>query len=238
MKNKALVILSGGLDSTTLLYWALKNYKEVIAISFDFGQSYIQPENNERIMFQNNIVELSCAKKTCQKLNIKHYIVNMSFLNETLKQMQENEKRFNGEIINHQPKTCMPFRNMILLSSSLGIGELEMVDDILTGYQTQDQHGYWDTSEKFVNAINNVASLNPAKKINVLAPFAKMNKDEEIKIGLELGVDYKDTWTCYNPIKEGDEFLCCGSCPACKDRLLNFEKLGLKDPLKYVKGKN
>ena len=239
MNKKALVVLSGGLDSTTLLHWAKANFGRVIAISYDFKQKYIENDDPKKIMFQNNIVELQCAENICKKLHVKHYVIDVSFLNKTLKAMQENEKRFNGTIVKHQPKTCMPFRNMILLSASLGVAELEDIDYILTGYQTQDKHGYWDTTKAFVNNINKVAKLNPTKEIKVLAPFAKLNKDEEILLGEYLHVNYSDTWTCYNPIKQDGKFVSCGNCPACKDRLLNFEKLGLKDPIAYynIKGK-
>ena len=241
--KKALVVFSGGLDSTILLHWAKQNFKEVEAISFDFKQNFQVNYDANKIMFQNNVVELLYARDTARKLNIKHHIIDVQFMDAILHSMQADAKRFNGDIKNHQPKTCMPFRNMMLLSIALSIAELNNADYILTGYQTQDQHGYWDTTEKFVSLINEVSQLNPAAKPKVIAPFVHLNKSDEILIGKELNVDFAKTWTCYNPIltkKALDEnqhingYYCCGKCPSCTDRLLNFEKLGLKDPQSYI----
>lgn len=240
--KKALVVLSGGLDSTILLHWARKNFKEVEAISFDFKQKFKVNDDPNRIMFQNNVVELLYARKTTKKLNIKHHIIEVDFMEKILKSMQDDTTRFNSTIVDHQPKTCMPFRNMILLSLSLSVSELNDIDYILTGYQTQDQHGYWDTTQKFVNLINDISNLNPQRKTQIIAPFVNLNKNDEILIGKELGIDFGLTWTCYNPLLKNkslnedqhiDRYYCCGKCPACLDRLLNFEKLGLKDPQVY-----
>lgn len=235
--KKAVVILSGGLDSTILLHQALKKYKEVIAVSFDFKQKYIKNKDPQNIMFQNNVVELIKAKETCKELKVKHYVIDVSFLNSTLKFMQNDKKRFNSDLIKTQPKTCMPFRNMILLSAALGIAELEQVDYILTGYQTQDKHGYWDTTESFVKAVNKVAKLNPSCNVKILAPYAKLNKSDEIIIGRNLNVNFTKTWSCYNPLKIDKQWVCCNCCPACKDRKFNFEKLNTCDDLPYWNNK-
>lgn len=241
--KKALVVFSGGLDSTILLHWAKQNFKEVEAISFDFKQNFKVNYDANKIMFQNNVVELLYARDTAKNLNIKHHIIEVQFMDAILRSMQNDAARFNGDINNHQPKTCMPFRNMMLLSIALSIAELNNADYILTGYQTQDQHGYWDTTQKFVNLINEVSQLNPTAKPVVIAPFANLNKSDEILIGQQLNVDFAKTWTCYNPIltkKALDEnqhingYYCCGKCPSCQDRLLNFEKLGIKDPQLYI----
>lgn len=240
--KKALVVFSGGLDSTILLHWAQKNFKEIEAISFDFKQKFKINNDPNKIMFQNNIVELLYARDTAKKLNIKHHVIEVDFMEKILQSMRNDSERFNGNIINHQPKTCMPFRNMILLATALSVSELNNVDYILTGYQTQDQHGYWDTSQKFIDLINNISNLNPNNKTQVIAPFVDLNKSDEILIGQELNVDFANTWTCYNPLLKKkalnedqhiDKYYCCGKCPACLDRLLNFEKLGLKDPQIY-----
>ena len=241
--KKALVVFSGGLDSTILLHWAKQNFKEIEAISFDFKQNFQVNYDANKIMFQNNVVELLYARDTAQKLNIKHHVIDVHFMDAILCSMQKDAARFNGDIKNHQPKTCMPFRNMMLLSITLSIAELNGADYILTGYQTQDQHGYWDTTEKFVHLINEVSRLNPTAQPKVIAPFTRLNKSDEILIGKELNVDFAKTWTCYNPIltkKALDEnqhingYYCCGKCPSCTDRLLNFKKLGLTDPQSYI----
>lgn len=238
--KKALVVLSGGLDSTVLLTWAQKVFKEVEAISFDFKQQYIANSVASNIMFQNNIVELECAKALTQKLNIKHTIVDVSYMNEILKEMQIRKQEFNNTMLSetNQPKTNMPFRNLMLLSNSLAVAELSKCDYVLNGFQEQDEHGYWDTSKTFVAKINAIANLNPKCKIEIISPFIKLNKSDEIILGNELGVDFSKTWSCYNPLVNVNEnsaqkYLCCGYCPACKDRQLNFFKLNLKDPLEY-----
>lgn len=233
--KKALVVLSGGLDSSVLLTWAKKYFKDIEAVSFDFHQKYILNTDPKNILFQNNIVELECAKKLTQKLNVKHTIIDVSFMSNILKEMQNRKDEFNANMLNNteQPKTNMPFRNLMLLSMALSVAELAKCDCILTGYQTQDAHGYWDTTLEFVEGINRVAKLNPKCKIVITAPFSSMNKHQEIMLGIKEGVDFANTWSCYNPLWINNEYICCNECPACKDRKMNFEKLNLKDPLKY-----
>ena len=240
--EKVLVVLSGGLDSSILITKALKECKEVVAISYDFKQKMVENTNPKINMFQNNPVEIECAKKLCKKLNIKHVIIDCSFMANILKHMRENTNEFNNNMLTkEQPRTNMPYRNLTMLSIALAIAESEKCNYIFTGYQTQDKHGYWDTTEDFVNGINNISSLNPKQNTMVVAPFSLLNKSDEIKLGLELNVDLSNTWSCYNPIstkrKLKQKYLCCGECPACKDRLLNFEKLNIKDPLIYVNKK-
>lgn len=235
---KKLVILSGGLDSTTVLYYVLKNLcngdtSKVIALSFDFGQKYKPHNDPNKCMFQNNPVELEYAKRTTKKLGVKHIVVDASWMNKILEEMQTNTKKYNYDKNGEQPKTCMPFRNLNLLSAAYAIAELEGCDEIYDGFQKQDEHGYWDTTKTFTKAIEMIASLNPNNKAILTSPFIAWNKSDEIKLGIELGIDYSDTWSCYNPLSENENIYACGECPSCKDRIANFKKLNKKDPLIY-----
>ena len=118
-----------------------------------------------------------------------------------------------------QPATYVPNRNMILLSLAAAFAEAQGAADVFYGAQAQDEYGYWDCSQDFVNRMNDVLSLNRKGRVKIRAPFASMSKAEVVKIGLELGVDYDHTWTCY---RGGDEP--CGTCPSCVERNRAFSE--------------
>lgn len=227
--KKVLVVFSGGLDSTVLLHWAQKEFKEVEAISFDFKQKYTPNTDPQKITFQNNILEIKCAKKTAEKLKIKHTIVDVSFMDNILTEMRYREDN------NHKKHFCMPYRNLILLSIASSIAETTNCDYILTGFQIEDGAGYWDTSQEFLKNLNNVIKMNPNKEIKIISPFLHLNKQKEIMLGLHMGVDFANTWSCYNPLQLNNKYICCNECPACYNRQLSFNNLNLIDPLEYFK---
>ena len=125
-----------------------------------------------------------------------------------------------------QPPTYVPNRNMILLSLAAAYAESNDIQDIFYGAQAQDRYGYWDCTSAFLNQINGVLGLNRVSPIRVHAPFVDMPKSDVVKIGLEMGVDYAHTWTCY---RGGGRP--CGTCPSCTERIAAFEKAGAADPL-------
>lgn len=223
--SKALVILSGGLDSTTALRLAVNEYDEVHAISFDYNQK--------------QSYELECAKKSCELLNVTHKIVNLSFLGDIAKVTSTNIK---GSCIkmptasevtnNKQPVTYVPNRNMILLSISASYAETMGITDIICGFQSQDTYGYFDTTQSFLNKINSVLSENRSHTLQVKAPFIGMSKSDEIEKVYELDGNtdlFKNTLTCYNPQYN----ISCGVCPSCSERLTAFKSLNLVDPILY-----
>lgn len=240
IEYKKLVVLSGGLDSTVLLYWLVKKEKikpeNIIAISFVLNSNENYKPNNDpkTIKYQNNYIELDKAKVTAKKLGVEHLMIDLSYLGSVLKFMQESKKHSIDNKEKQTQPTNMPFRNLIMLANAFSFAQINNVDEIYLGYQKQDLYGYWDTTPHFLNALENVIGLNPDAKIKIKTPFITMSKSDEIKIGQEIGVPFEDTWTCYNPITKKNEIYCCNNCPSCKDRQYNFEKAKVKDPLKYI----
>jgi len=213
--KKALVLLSGGIDSTTLAHY-VKNVlkKELFVISFIYGQRHSK--------------ELEFAKYQANLLNvIEHKIIDISFLKE-LKSSALINKNLNvpnwEQAQKEMPITYVPFRNLIFLSIALSYAEDNEIDEVYYAAQRQDYIGYWDCREEFVQNLNKLLELNPKTKIKVLAPFINLRKSEIIKIGLQLGIDYNKTWSCYKGEEEP-----CEICPSCVDRKRAFEEVGIYD---------
>jgi 7-cyano-7-deazaguanine synthase len=109
--------------------------------------------------------------------------------------------------------------------------EVQGCNKVITGLQVHDEYGYWDTTQKFVDTMNVVASQNRQHKVTIEAPFSQMSKADEIEVAIELGQFdlLKYTLSCYNP----QGMLSCGKCPSCAERIMNFMKVGRKDPIPY-----
>ena len=251
--HKVVVSLSGGLDSTTLLHLMVKKYGKdnVYAISFNYAQRHD--------------VELVCAKETTKKLGVYHKIIDISFLGDIVKGVSAMVK---GEVATptlndleaHKTvPTYVPFRNAILSSIVLSYAESVGADAVALGVQFGDYaevnekgesiYRYWDCSEDFTKAMQALADLNDKHSIKYLAPFVSLKKEDEIRIGQELGVDYASSWTCYNPsvVETKLEFESepaggrnpvymnhykpCGICPSCEGRKKAFKAVGIVDPL-------
>ncbi|MFT8313651.1 MAG: 7-cyano-7-deazaguanine synthase QueC [Clostridium sp.] len=222
--KKAVVLLSGGLDSTTALYLAKSQGFEVYAISFNYGQRHKK--------------EIESAKKVAEKADIKEHIIvdtNMnawggSALTDSHIQVPEGDE--NRQDI---PVTYVPARNMIFLSYAASYAEAVGAQDIFIGVSQVDYSGYVDCRKEFIDAMENainkgtVCAVEDNKPIKIHAPFMNMTKAEEIKLGMELGVDYSLTWTCYNGYENA-----CGHCDSCLLRLKAFEEAGYEDPVKYM----
>ncbi len=127
-----------------------------------------------------------------------------------------------------QPPTYVPNRNMIFLALAAAYAETNGVRDIYYGAQSHDMYGYWDTTPEFLARLNQVYGLNRQTAVCIKAPLVNHSKTDILRLGLELGVDYAQTWSCY----EGQESA-CGRCPTCAERMQAFENLGLVDPLPY-----
>lgn len=221
--KKAVVLLSGGLDSTTALYLAKKEGFEVYAISFDYGQRHDK--------------ELECAKNIAKKAGVKDYVVVKTNMNAwggsalTDKNIDVPEGKEESKEI---PITYVPARNMIFLSFAASYAEVVGAQDIFIGVSEVDYSGYVDCRKEFIDSMENTINLGTVcgaelgRKITIRTPFINMTKAEEIKLGMELGVDYSETWSCYKGEEEA-----CGVCDSCKLRIAAFEKAGSKDPLKY-----
>lgn len=221
--KKAVVLLSGGLDSSTAVYLAKREGFEVYAISFDYGQRHDK--------------ELNCAKNVAEKAGIKEHVIVTTNMNVwggsalTDKNIEVPEGKEDSKDI---PVTYVPARNMIFLAYAASYAEAIGAQDIFIGVSEVDYSGYVDCREEFINAMENainhgtVCAVEQGRKIKIHAPFLNMTKAEEIKLGIELGVDYSLTWSCYK-----GEALACGICDSCMLRLKAFEEAGYKDPVEY-----
>ena len=218
--KKAVVILSGGMDSTTAAFIAKKERFEIIPLHFNYGQ-------------RTEKKELESFNKICDYLGITNrYIIDIPFfkqigasalVDETLEVPTDGIKP-------GIPITYVPFRNGIFLSIAAAIAEKEGAEAIFIGVVEEDSSGYPDCREEFIEnmqkAIN--SGTKPETKIEIKTPLIHLKKEDIVKKALEVGVPLELTWSCY---KEEDE--ACGVCDSCRLRLKGFEKAGIKDPIKY-----
>tara|TARA_Y100000593_G_scaffold93147_1_gene186991 strand:+ start:121 stop:822 length:702 start_codon:yes stop_codon:yes gene_type:complete len=224
--DKVLVVLSGGLDSSVATMMCVDKYGKdnVQAVTFDYNQK--------------QKLEIDRAGDLCIALEIEHTILDLSVLGNIAQPMSANISGTEVDMPNikevlgdPQPVTYVPFRNMILLSIAMSHAEVQGCNKVITGLQVHDEYGYWDTTQKFVDTMNVVASQNRTHSVEIEAPFSQMSKAEEIEVAIELGhFDLlRHTLTCYNP----QGILSCGKCPSCAERIMNFMKVGRKDPIPY-----
>lgn len=225
--KNVVAVLSGGLDSSVMTMLLCRKYgsDRVSAVSYNYGQK--------------QVVELNRAATLCKKLLVKHKILDLSILGEIAKPISANiggtevaMPTIEDVLGDPQPPTYVPFRNLILLSLTLSFAEAEKASHVFTGLQVHDEYGYWDTTQKFVDGVNAVASQNRTHKAQVVAPFSHLSKYQEIKICAEMDNYHLlyHTLSCYNP-KDG---LSCGKCPTCAERIANFAKAGWPDPVEYT----
>ncbi len=220
--KKSIVLFSGGLDSTTAIYWALERYEKVFALTFDYGQ--------------RNRIELDMAGKVAQKLSVPQKILRVnlkqiggSSLTDTKLSLPQYERMEESE--EGLPSTYVPFRNGIFLALAAAWAEVVGIKEIVCGFNVIDSPNYPDTRKQFVQAMQEAinlgtkASLSP-EKIKIIAPFLKMKKSDIIKEGLSLNVDYSFAISCYC----GEE-IPCQKCSSCVLRQKAWEEVGLQDPL-------
>jgi len=220
--NKSIVLFSGGLDSTTALYWALSRYEEVFALTFDYGQRHR--------------IELSMARKIARKLGVMQKILRVdlkqiggSSLTDAKLSLPQYERK--EEIEEGLSSTYVPFRNGIFLALAAAWAETKGIKEIVCGFNVIDSPNYPDTRNQFVQAMEEAinqgtkASLSQ-EKIHIIAPFLSMKKSEIIKEGFSLGSDYSFSISCYS----GEE-IPCQKCSSCVLRQKAWEEVGLQDPL-------
>jgi 7-cyano-7-deazaguanine synthase len=218
---KAIVLLSGGLDSAVALYLAKSKGYEVYALSFSYGQKHTK--------------ELEFAKNLAKKAGAKeHKIVNIA-LNSwggcSLTDDSMEIKTGNTET-SDIPDTYVPARNMVFLSVAASYAEATKAQDIFIGISQVDYSGYVDCRQEFIDAMEKAINqgtelaVEQKKPIMIRAPFINKTKAEEIILGLELGLDFADTWSCY---KGGEKP--CGECDSCLLRANAFAEAGVEDTL-------
>ena len=225
---RALVLFSGGLDSTTALVMAIDKYGKdnVVALSISYGQKHkkeIEASNKIAKYYGVEHIYLDLAKifeySNCSLLEKN----NMDIPNgEYSEQLKEN----GGDTLS----TYVPFRNGLFLSSAASIALSKNCDIIYYGAHSDDAalNAYPDCSKEFDDAINKAIYVGSGNKVRVEGPFVNLHKSDIVKIGTKLNVPYELTWSCYN----GNE-KACGKCGTCLDRIKAFEANGLKDPIEY-----
>ena len=224
MQQKAVVLYSSGLDSTTCMAIARAEGFAPYAISFSYGQRHI--------------VELSVARQNAKLIGaVEHLVVEFDLRlmgGSALTADIDVPKDGVGDEI---PVTYVPARNTIFLSFALGWAEVLGSSDIYIGVNALDYSGYPDCLPEYIEAYEKMANLatragvEGVAPLKIHAPLISMSKADIIRRGVELGVDYALTHSCYDPTEEG---LSCGRCDSCRLRLKGFAEAGLNDPLRYM----
>ena len=220
--KKCWVLFSGGIDSTTALYWALEKYKSVHAMTFDYGQ--------------RQKIEIRLSRELADKLGVPQTVftadmgqIQGSALTDPLQSLPEFQTF--EEIESGVPSTYVPFRNGIFLALAAAWAEVQGIGDIICGFNVIDSPNYPDTRMDFVKAMETAINLGTKAafgqgKYKILAPFIKLKKSEIITLGLSLGADYSYSTSCY----AGQEIPCL-KCSSCLLRQKAWEEVGQPDPL-------
>jgi 7-cyano-7-deazaguanine synthase len=228
MTKKAVVLLSGGLDSTTVLAIAKAEGFAIYAMSFRYGQRHA--------------MELESARRVVEAMGVeKHLIVDIDLRaigGSALTDDIEVPKERSNEAMNSGiPVTYVPARNTVFLSFALAWAETLNAADIFIGVNALDYSGYPDCRPEYIEAYESMANLatkagvEGGMKLKIHTPLIAMTKAEIIKTGLAQGVDYSLTHSCYDPVPEG---LACGRCDSCLLRRKGFAEAGANDPLPYA----
>ena len=224
----AVVLLSGGIDSTTTLAIALAEGYQPYALSFDYGQRHqIETEAAKRV------AKRSGAKKhRIAKIDLR--VFGSSALTDDI---PVPKQRLEKEIAKGIPITYVPARNTIFLAYALSWAEVIPANHIFIGVNAIDYSGYPDCRPEFIEAFENVANLGTkagleGRCFQIHTPLIKLSKADIVRKGVELGVDFSLTHSCYDPTPEGHA---CGECDSCLLRLKGFREAGIKDPIPYAK---
>ena len=217
MANKVVVIYSGGMDSFTVLNRALRDGKEVFALSFDYGQRHVK--------------ELEYASKVCKNLDVPHKVIDISAINQLLAgssltdDIDIPEGHYEAE---NMKSTIVPNRNMILLSLAVGYAVSVEASQVYYGAHSGDHAIYPDCRPEFVMKMNDVCQIANYEPVEIFSPYLNVDKIAILADGMKMGLDYSITWTCYNGREKA-----CGKCGACQERLEAFRENGQVDPIEY-----
>jgi 7-cyano-7-deazaguanine synthase len=230
-KKPAVVLLSGGLDSATVAAIAAREGYEINALSFSYGQRHS--------------FELEAARRVAESLSVSlHRVATIDLRvfggSALTDDIAVPKGRGSAEMEHGIPVTYVPARNTIFLSFALAWAEVLGSSDIFIGINALDYSGYPDCRPEFIRAFEQMANLatkagvEGRQKLNIHAPLMHLTKAEIIRKGMELGVDYSLTSSCYDPDPEGKP---CGQCDSCFLRQKGFRENGIQDPLHYLNTK-
>ena len=222
MSNKAVIIASGGIDSSTLLYKIVKEGFEVYVLTFIYGQKHLK--------------EIEYAKSIAEKLDVNHKVVDLSSMKVLLSgsaltdsSVEVPEVPETSEYYETLQSTIVPNRNAIFLSIAIGYAVSLKANHVFFGAHFSDRGVYPDCRKEFVEAFQTAERLaNDNPEMVIDAPFVDIDKSDIVKLGAELGVPFKETWTCY---KGGEKH--CGVCSSCRERKRAFVDSGVTDPTEY-----
>ena len=225
MKMKAVVLVSGGLDSTTCLAIAREQNFDLYALTLNYGQRHDHELNSARMIIDffnihdHSIIDIDLAQ----------------FGGSALTDQIDVPKKRNLSDMDEIPVTYVPARNTVFLSLALAWAEVLGSFDIFIGVNALDYSGYPDCRPEYISSFEKTANLATKAGVSgssfkIHTPLIDMTKSEIIKVGLDLGVDYSLTSSCYDPDQEGNP---CGLCDACYLRLKGFKEAGIIDPLNY-----
>ncbi len=215
---KTILILSGGMDSVTLLYHLKAKGHILKALTIDYGQRHRK--------------EIQYAQTVCKELMVEHQVASLTGITHLLGGSSQTDPNIpvpEGHYEEESMKlTVVPNRNMIMLSVAIGWAITEKADNVAYAAHAGDHAIYPDCRPEFADKINEIAQLADWHKVELIRPFIGMDKGDIAKRGQELGLDYTKTWTCYKGLEKH-----CGKCGACQERQEAFKKHEVPDPTLY-----
>ena len=218
MDKDSVIILSGGMDSVTLLHY----HKEriALAVSFDYGSNH-------------NAREIECAKWQCKQLGIEHLVIPLKFMGEYFKSSLlsggEDIPRGDDYDVENMKSTVVPFRNGIMLSVACGLAESRGLKHVMMANHGGDHAIYPDCRQEFTRAMSEAMKAGTYEGVTLIDPFTNITKGDIAALGKKLGVDYSHTYSCYCG---GDKH--CGDCGTCRERKQAFLSAKLEDPTEYM----
>lgn len=220
-KKKAVIMFSGGLDSTAALCWALDKGYECFAITISYGQKHIKEKKSA-----GHIAKLLGVKLFDLKLDLP-WLKSSSLVDKNKKIPNFKVSKINGKKI---PSTYVPGRNLIFASIGVSLADSIKAEAVVLGPNIVDYSGYPDCRPVFYNALEKAVNFgteigSKGGKIKLLMPLIKMSKADIVKLAIKLKAPLKHTWSCYSGLKQP-----CGKCDSCKLRAKGFAEAGIKDP--------
>lgn len=216
MEKDSVIVLSGGMDSVTLLHQ--QKGRIALAVSFDYGSNH-------------NALEIECARKQCELLGIEHLVIPLEFMGKYFKSslLSGADAIPEGHYADENMKsTVVPFRNGIMLSVACGLAESRDLHHVMIANHGGDHAIYPDCRSGFINAMSQAMREGTYEGVDIIAPFTDITKIDIARIGKELGVDYSLTYSCY---KGGAKH--CGVCGTCVERREALAEAGIEDPTEY-----